>query len=214
MPPMLKDFRTRHPAALAWVGSTLTVAVALTIALRFVPLDAVLTIPLFILILAVAGVAAFVMDVRGAFRDADSAAAALARTAGSFAILATGAILFLPCMLLTSIAVVWATLAVNCSTYALIVDEAKRGVIVPKTGGYQSRHGISFQLGSNQPVQIAFPITGKMADGWGAIVYDPTGAGETERAKHGHAAPSSIAAAYGWAKCAPMTTSYYRCTFS
>jgi len=214
MPSTLKDFRTRHFAALAWVGTALTVAFALTIALRFVPLDAVLTIPLFILILAVAGLAAFGMDVRGAFRNADSAVAALARTAGSFAILAAGAVLFPPCMLLTSIAVIWATLAVNCSTYAVIVDEARSGVIVPKTGGYQSRHGISFQLGSNQPVQIAFPIDGNMEDGWGAIVYDPTDAGETGRAKHGHAAPSSIAATYGWAKCAPMITYYYRCTFS
>lgn len=213
MPPMIKDFHTRHVAALAWSGTALTLAVALTIFLRFAHIEAFLVIALFILILAVAGLAAFGMDVRAAIRNTDSAAAALARTAGSFAILAAGALLFLPCMLLTSIMVIWMTLVVNCSTYAQIVDQAERGVIAPNAAGYQTAHGISFQLGSSQPVQIAFPIDGDREDGWGAIVYDPTSASDTVRGFGRHAAPDSIAATFGWARCSPMIARYYRCTF-
>ena len=211
--PIFEDFRARHPAALTWVGTALTVAVALTIALRFAPLAAAPAIALFILILAIAGLAALGMDVRAAFKDADSAAAALARTAGSFAILATGAILFLPCMLLTSIAIIWVTLIVNCSTYALIADEAQRGAITPNSGGYQSAHSISFQLRSNQPVQIVFPVDGDMEDGWGAIVYDSTSAPSPARGFGRNAAPDSITATFGWARCSTMITRYYRCTF-
>ena len=210
---MFKTFRTRHFAALLWSGTALTVAVALTIALRFAPIAAAPVIALFILILAIAGLAALGIDLRAAVRDADSTAAALARTAGSFGILAGGAVLFLPCMLLTSIAVIWVTLVVNCSTYALIVDEAQRGLITPNTTGYQSAHGISFRLGSSQPVQIAFPIDGDMEDGWGAIVYDPTSAGDTERGFGRNAVPDSIAATFGWARCSPMIARYYRCAF-
>ena len=213
MPPMIKDFHARHVAALAWSGTALTLAVALTIFLRFGQIEAFLMIALFILILAVAGLAAFAMDLRAAIRNTDSAAAALVRTAGSFAILAAGALLFLPCMLLTSIAVIWATLVANCSTYALIVDEAERGVFTPNTSGYQSAHGISFVLGSGQPVQIAFPINGDREDGWGAIVYDPTSASDTVRGADRHAVPDSIAATFGWARCSPMIARYYRCTF-
>lgn len=212
MPPMLEHLRTRHLAALAWSGTALAVAVALTIALRFAPLAAVPAVALFILILAVAGLAALGMDVRAAFLNADSAATALGRSAGSFAILATGAILFLPCMLVTSIAVIWATLVVNCSTYALIVDEAQRGVITPNMTGYQSAHGLSFQLVSSQPVQVAFPIGGDMEDIWGAIVYDPTNTGSASRSGE-HAAPASIWANFGAGRCSPMIARYYRCTF-
>ena len=210
---MLEDFRTRHLAALIWSGTALTVAVALTIALRFAPIEAPPVIALFILILAIAGLAALGIDVRAAGRDTDSAGATVARAAGSFAILATGAILFLPCMLLTSIMVVWATLVVNCSTYALIVSEAQRGAIAPNATRYQSAHGVRFRLGANQPVQIAFPIAGDMEGEWGAIVYDPTRAGDTVHGLGRKAVPDSIAATFGWGRCSPMIVRYYRCTF-
>lgn len=210
---MFKTFRSRHFAALTWCGTALTVAVALTIALRFTPIAAVPAILLSILILAIAGLAAFGVDLRAAIRGAESATAALARGAGSFAILAGGGLLFLPCMWLTSIAVIWATLAVNCSTYALIVDDARRGVITPNSTGRQSAHGISFRLASSQPVQIVFPIDGDMGDGWGAIVYDATGASDTVRGFGRKTAPESIAATFDRPRCSPMIALYYRCTF-
>jgi hypothetical protein len=214
MLPMFKDLRTRHFAALAWSGTALTVAVTLTIALRFAPIAAVPVIAFFILILAIAGLAAFGIDVRAAIKDTHSAAAALARAAGSFAILASGAVLFLPCMLVTSIIVIWATLVANCSTYAMIVEEAQRGVITPNAIGYNSAHGIRFQFVSSQPVQIVFPINGDMEEGWGAIVYDATSAsGTAVSQKGGDALADSIHATFGRARCSAMITRYYRCTF-
>ena len=209
---MLEDFRTRHLAALAWSGTALTVAVALTIALRFAPIAAGPVIALFILVLAIAGLVALGIDARAAIRDADSAGARIARAAGSFAILATGAILFLPCMLVTSIAVIWATLAVNGSTYALIVNEAQVGVITPDMTDYQTAHGTRFRLVSSQPVQIVFPITADREEGWGAIVYDATSPSDTAVGrKGGNAVPDSVQATFGQARCSSMITRYYRC---
>jgi len=217
MLPMLKDFRARHSAALAWSGTTLTTAVALAICLRFVALEAVALFLLFIFLLAVAGLGALGADIRAAVRDTDSAGAALARAVGSFAILATGTILFVPCMMLVSIGMVWTTLVLNLSTYALIVDEAQRGLFIPNAERYQSAHGIHFLLGSTQPVQIAFPTDGHVEDGWGAIVYDPTGASDMAPAwgRNGHhIAANSIASTFGRGNCSPMIAGYYRCAFA
>jgi len=217
MPQTLKDFRMRHAAALAWSGTAFTVASVLVIFLRFAPVAAMPLVALFILALAVAGLAALGMDLRRAFRDSSSAGAACAQASRSFAILAASAIFFLPYMLMTSIALIWVTLVVNCSGYALIVDEARRGALTPNPSGYQSAHGIRFLLASSQPTLIAFPIAEDMEGEWGAIVYDPTtpdsAAPATSRNRR-RTTPGGIAAAFGRARCSPMITHYYRCTFA
>lgn len=110
---MIKDFRARHRATLTWLRIALAVAVLWPILDEFVGLAAVVIVLPTLTALAVAGLIALGVELRAAFRDIQSLAAALMRAGTTVAIIAIGANLFALCCWLTSSAITWATLGYN-----------------------------------------------------------------------------------------------------
>ena len=110
---MIKGFRTRHRATLAWLRIALAVAILWPILDKFIGLAAVVIVLPIMTALAVAGFIALGVELRAAFRDMQSLAAALMRAGTAVAIIAIGAYLFALCCWLTSSAITWATLGHN-----------------------------------------------------------------------------------------------------
>jgi hypothetical protein len=217
---MIKDFRMRHGAALAWSGAALTISIVLAVLDWLMGFASILIGLPVLIMLALVGVAALSAELRDAVRETRSRTAAAVRAGSAIAIFAAGVVLFLPCIWLTNSAIIWATLLFNHSGYSLIVDEVERGAITRDANAfYRSRHGITFALDSRPPVRVAFPAETGVLDDWDAIVYDPTGAvsqakGFTQSGEF--TAPDSVKTLFGGnvVACSPMITHYYRCTFA